>query len=61
VEALSKMRRDGASRLMVVEGETLRGLLTLKDLLRFLSLKLELEEDMPPRLAAGLRTAAPRA
>jgi Zn-dependent protease/CBS domain-containing protein len=55
VEALSKMRRDGASRLMVVEDGNLRGTLTLKDLMKFLSLKLELEEDMPPRLTSGLQ------
>jgi Zn-dependent protease/CBS domain-containing protein len=57
VEALSKMRRDGASRLMVVEDGNLRGTLTLKDLMKFLSLKLELEEDMPPQLTAGLQAA----
>jgi Zn-dependent protease/CBS domain-containing protein len=59
VEALKKMQRDGASRLMVVEGGKLQGTLTLKDLLKFLSLKLELEEDMPGHLPAGLQAARP--
>lgn len=45
LEALSKMSRSGASRLMVVEGERLVGIITLKDLLRFLALKVELEND----------------
>ena len=44
MEALSRMSRTGASRLMVVEGDRLLGILTLKDLLRFFSLKMELEE-----------------
>ena len=43
VEALAKMRRSGSSRLLVVEGERLVGLLTLKDLLGFFALKLDLE------------------
>lgn len=44
MEALSRMSRTGASRLMVVDGDRLLGILTLKDLLRFFSLKMELEE-----------------
>jgi hypothetical protein len=36
---------DG-SRLMVVENGHLEGILSLKDLLQFLSLKVELEEDV---------------
>jgi Zn-dependent protease/CBS domain-containing protein len=44
MEALSRMSRTGASRLMVVEGDRLLGILSLKDLLRFFSLKMELEE-----------------
>lgn len=46
-EALTRMQRSGQSRLMVVDGERLCGILTLKDLLRFLSLKMELEEEAP--------------
>jgi CBS domain-containing protein len=44
MEALSRMSRTGVSRLMVVDGERLLGVLSLKDLLRFFSLKAELEE-----------------
>ncbi|HSF39302.1 MAG TPA: CBS domain-containing protein, partial [Thermoanaerobaculia bacterium] len=42
--ALSAMSRTGVSRLMVVDGDRLLGILALKDLLRFFSLKMELEE-----------------
>lgn len=44
MKALSSMSRNGASRLMVVENSRLEGILSLKDLLKFLSLKVELEE-----------------
>jgi len=44
LEALSRMSRSGASRLMVVDEDRLLGILSLKDLLRFFSLKMELEE-----------------
>jgi Zn-dependent protease len=44
MEALSRMSRTGASRLMVVDGDRLLGILSLKDLLSFFSLKMELEE-----------------
>jgi Zn-dependent protease len=45
LKALGKMQRTGLSRLLVVEGDKLVGIVSLKDLLRFLHLKLELEED----------------
>ena len=44
MHALARMRRAGSSRLLVVENGELRGILTLKDLLHFISLKVELEE-----------------
>ncbi|MEE8360911.1 MAG: site-2 protease family protein [Gemmatimonadales bacterium] len=44
VEALSSMQKTGISRLMVLEGDRLVGIVTLKDLLRFLALRIELEE-----------------
>lgn len=44
VKALSAMRRSGNSRLMVVENGKLAGIIALKDLLEFLSLKIDLEE-----------------
>ncbi len=52
VEALSHMSRTGLSRLMVVEGERLLGIVTLKDLLKFLALKVELEGDPASRGSA---------
>jgi len=42
-QALSVMARTGSGRLIVVEGNRLVGVITLKDMLKFLSLKLELE------------------
>lgn len=41
--ALSKMNRSHATRLLVVDHDRLVGILALRDLLRFLSLKLEIE------------------
>ena len=43
VEALAAMRRNNASRLMVVKDGQLVGIITLKDMLEFLSLKVELD------------------
>ena len=43
VRALSAMRRNNASRLMVVENDRLVGIIALKDMLEFLSLKVELD------------------
>jgi Zn-dependent protease/CBS domain-containing protein len=51
VKALAKMQRGGASRLMVVDRGELVGVLTLKDLLRFISMKLDLEDDETARPA----------
>jgi Zn-dependent protease/predicted transcriptional regulator len=42
-EALSIMNRNHASRLMVVEGGRLVGVLALKDMLKFLALRVELD------------------
>ncbi|MGD2114581.1 MAG: site-2 protease family protein [Acidobacteriota bacterium] len=43
MKALSAMSRNRASRLLVVEGDELRGVLALKDLLDFFAMKIELE------------------
>jgi Zn-dependent protease/predicted transcriptional regulator len=43
MKALSVMNRTGGSRLMVVEGTKLVGVVSLKDMLQFLSLKIDLE------------------
>jgi Zn-dependent protease/CBS domain-containing protein len=44
MEALSAMNRNGNSRLMVVDQGRLVGVITLKDMLSLLSLKVEMEE-----------------
>ncbi|MFP3939205.1 MAG: M50 family metallopeptidase [Acidobacteriota bacterium] len=49
MDALSRMSRTRASRLMVVEDGRLVGILALKDLLEFFSLKIELEEGSRAR------------
>jgi Zn-dependent protease/CBS domain-containing protein len=43
MRALSVMNRTGNSRLMVVDGGRLVGIVTLKDMLKFLDLKIDLE------------------
>jgi Zn-dependent protease/predicted transcriptional regulator len=43
MEALSLMSRTNASRLMVVRGEKLVGMIALKDMMKLLSLKMDLE------------------
>jgi Zn-dependent protease/CBS domain-containing protein len=43
LRALSKMSRKDISRLLVVDGDKLVGIIALKDMLAFLSLKVELE------------------
>ena len=45
VKALSIMNRTSNSRLMVLDGDKLVGIVTLKDLLQFLALKVDLEEN----------------
>ena len=44
IKALALMNQTGNSRLLVVEGTQLVGILTLKDLMNFFSLKVELEK-----------------
>ena len=43
LDALTKMQRTDASQLLVVEQDHLVGIISLKDLLQFLNLKMELE------------------
>lgn len=45
IRTLAIMNRNQLSRLMVVEGDELVGIIALKDLLNFLARKLELEAD----------------
>lgn len=44
LKALSIMSRTGNSRLMVVKGQRLVGIITLKDMLELLSLRMDLED-----------------
>jgi signal-transduction protein with cAMP-binding, CBS, and nucleotidyltransferase domain len=46
MQALSLMSRTGTSRLLVAEDGRLLGILALKDLLKFFSLKMELGDDV---------------
>jgi Zn-dependent protease/CBS domain-containing protein len=43
LEALRRMQRTGSSRLLVTQDDRLVGIISLKDLLRFLNLKIELD------------------
>jgi Zn-dependent protease/predicted transcriptional regulator len=43
ITSLSLMNKTGNSRLMVVEGNRLLGVISLKDMLKFMALKLDLE------------------
>ncbi len=53
MKALGRMSKTGSSRLMVVQNHDLVGIVALKDLLTFISLKIELEEeDEGPRPSA---------
>lgn len=45
IQALSKMNKTSASRLMVVDHGHLEGIIALKDMLKFLSNKVELENS----------------
>jgi CBS domain-containing protein len=44
IKVLSQMNRTGNSRLMVVEGNKLAGIIALKDIMNFLSIKLDLDQ-----------------
>jgi Zn-dependent protease/CBS domain-containing protein len=45
MEALSKMYQSGNSRLMVLEDGKLAGIITLKDMMSFLSIKMDIEKN----------------
>jgi Zn-dependent protease/CBS domain-containing protein len=45
IKALALMSRTGTSRLMVTEGERLVGVVSLKDMLKYLSLHMELDTE----------------
>jgi predicted transcriptional regulator len=58
MKIFARMARSGNSRFLVMDGERLVGMVTLKDLMGFIALKLDLEEDVklqepsPPAVAA---------
>lgn len=58
-KALGKMSRGGLSRLMVAEGDRLLGIISLKDLMQFIALKMELEEGGGPAQEAELEEEPP--
>ncbi len=45
IQALTLMNKTGQSRLMVIDNGELAGVISMKDMLTFLSLKLELEDE----------------
>lgn len=47
LRALARMQRTGSSRLLVAEGDRLVGIISIKDLLRFLQLKMHLDDLHP--------------
>ena len=62
LEALGRIQRTGSSRLLVMEGDRLVGILSSTDLMRFLALKLELEgeeEEGPKSRFEPPRSAPP--
>jgi len=59
MKVLSGMNRSGASRMMVTEGERLVGVITLKDIMRFLAVRLELEESAGAEDAESLAGLMP--
>lgn len=52
MEILSMMKESGNSRILVVEQNTLKGVVTLKDLLNYLSLKTDIEDDQEVKAMA---------
>jgi CBS domain-containing protein len=45
MDALSKMSQSGNSRLLVLENGKLVSIITLKDMVKFLSMKMDIEND----------------
>jgi CBS domain-containing protein len=51
LDVLTRMRNAGRTRLMVTEDSRLIGVLTLRDLLSFLALKIDLEGEGQAKVA----------
>ncbi len=47
MQTLARMNQGDVSRLMVVQNDRLEGIVSLKDLMKFIALKVELEEGHP--------------
>ncbi len=60
IDALSRMQRSGISRLLVADHGRLAGIVTLKDMLRFLAFKLELEEGQKVDFGSLMQGAGDR-
>jgi Zn-dependent protease/predicted transcriptional regulator len=58
MDVLSILQRTGNSRLLVMDRDRLVGVVSLKDLLRFLSLKLDLESDEEKDLLQDRKTSS---
>ncbi|MBE0536947.1 MAG: site-2 protease family protein [Phycisphaerae bacterium] len=54
MDVLTRMRSAGRTRLMVLDAGRLVGVLTLRDLLSFLALKIDLESDGRPEVALNV-------
>lgn len=52
--AIARIHAGDSSRLLVAQDHALVGVLTLKDLTRFIALKIELEEPAPASLLGGM-------
>jgi Zn-dependent protease/CBS domain-containing protein len=59
MDVLSILQRTGRSRLLVMAQDRLEGIVSLKDLLKFLSLKIDLEGDEKNKLLEIGRSAPP--
>lgn len=55
MEAMTKMSRQNVSRMMIVRDGRLEGILSLKDLMAFIALKVELGDDQGPDGPANAR------
>ena len=54
-KVLQMMQRRQNSRLLVVDGQTLRGMVTMRDIMSYLAVRDELEPDAPAAPAAARR------
>ncbi len=54
LDVLTRMRSAGRTRLMVIDGGRLTGVLTLRDMLSFLALKIDLESQGRPDVALNI-------